>query len=105
MVKKVKRVLIFGVLALFTALAYAEGEQDSPKEGSVAVKEEKSKGSVGKEADGYSEIEQATRRGYSKRSRHGKKNTRKPANRLKTVKITPLDGKANLKKGRTKSIQ
>ena len=73
MVKKVKRVLIFGVLALFTALAYAEGEQDSPKEGSVAVKEEKSKGSVGKEADGYSEIEQATRRGYSKRSRHGKK--------------------------------
>ena len=40
MVKKVKRVLIFGTLALFTALAYAEGEQDSPKEGSVAVKEE-----------------------------------------------------------------
>ena len=29
MVKKVKRVLIFGVLALFTALAYADGEQDS----------------------------------------------------------------------------
>ena len=71
MVKKIKRVLIFGVLALFAVLIYAEGEQDSSKEG-ITVKEEKSKNSTTRE-DGSSEIEQATRRGYSKHFRHGKK--------------------------------
>ena len=44
MYKKVKRVLVLGVLALFAALVYAEGEQEtgtvSPKESNVTVREE-----------------------------------------------------------------
>ncbi|WP_304177486.1 D-alanyl-D-alanine carboxypeptidase family protein [Leptotrichia trevisanii] len=76
MYKKVKRVLVLGVLALFAALVYAEGEQETgvaPKESHVTVREEKSKSSASKENSGYDEIEQATRRGHEKHSRHGKK--------------------------------
>ena len=75
MYKKVKRVLVLGVLALFAALVYAEGEQETgaTKESGVTVREEKSKSSALKEHGGYDEIEQATRRGYEKSSKHGKK--------------------------------
>ena len=75
MYKKVKRVLVLGVLALFAALVYAEGEQETgaTKESGVTVREEKSKSSTLKEHGGYDEIEQATRRGYEKSSKHGKK--------------------------------
>ena len=80
MYKKVKRVLVLGVLALFAALVYAEGEQEtgivSPKESNVTVREEKSKSSTSstaKENTGSNEIEQATKRGNEKHSRHSKK--------------------------------
>ena len=48
MVKRVKRVLVLGVLALFAALVYAEGEQETgaTKESGVTVREEKSKSST-----------------------------------------------------------
>ncbi len=77
MYKKVKRVLVLGVLALFAVLVYAEGEQETgaiaPKENSVTVKEEKPKNTAAKENAGYDEIEQATKRGYEKSYQHGKK--------------------------------
>ena len=80
MYKKVKRVLVLGVLALFAALVYAEGEQEtgivSPKESNVTVREEKSKSSTSstaKENTGSNEIGQATKRGNEKHSRHSKK--------------------------------
>jgi beta-lactamase len=80
MYKKVKRVLVLGVLALFAALVYAEGEHEtgtvSPKESNVTVREEKSKSSTNstaKENTGSNEIEQATKRGNEKHSRRSKK--------------------------------
>lgn len=76
MYKKVKRVLVLGVMALFAALVYAEGEQETsaaaPRE-NITVKEEKSKNIAIKENTGNDEIEQATRRGYEKTSKYEKK--------------------------------
>ena len=53
MVKRVKRVLVLGVVALLASLVYAEGEQEggsaAPKENSVTIREEKKNSSVVKE--------------------------------------------------------
>ena len=99
MYKKVKRVLVLGVLALFAALMYAEGEQESgataSKESSVTVREEKSKSSAVKEHAGSNEVEQATKRGYEKYSKHGKK-------RKHTQSEENIENQANLKNNKGK---
>ena len=74
MVKRVKRVLILGVIALFAILAYAEGEQENggtvSKESNPVIKEEKKNVSTDNK---YDEVEQATKRGKEKHLGHNKK--------------------------------
>ena len=74
MVKRVKRVLIFGVIALFAVLAYAEGEQENggtvSKESNPVIKEEKKNVSTDNK---YDEVEEATKRGKEKHLGHNKK--------------------------------
>ena len=74
MVKRVKRVLILGVIALFAILAYAEGEQENSgtvsKESNPVIKEEKKNVSTDNK---YEEVEQATKRGKEKHLGHNKK--------------------------------
>ena len=61
MVKRVKRVLVLGVVALLASLVYAEGEQEvgstAPKESVTVREEKKSAPAVRENSERHSEVE------------------------------------------------
>ena len=80
MFNKGKKILILGVL--FTALLYAEGEQESsstgaaPKESETTVREERRKTHAVKESDGHTEGEQTARK-FSENERKRRQNAKR----------------------------
>ena len=115
MFNKGKKILILGVL--FTALLYAEGEQEStstgatPKESETTVREERRKTSVIKESDGHGESEHSTRKSSPKYSENGRKRKQNAKNEEKTVtgkehtpKVSESSKNSNNKSAKPKKV-